>query len=400
MTNHPLAQGEQRPSPALHVLGRALLVLVIDAAALALAYCLTNLALKIVLAAQTGEWHVLALVALFNPKFMAILVLLPLLAGARRRLRRLDGGAGGLQRWAALSLVLALPAGALFLWHQAGFSRTPNRLGFYTCRDPHVDVRGREWNPHVPEMHIVTNALGYRDEEWPTQPSVRRALLVGDSFVWGVGIVEKAGTLDARIEAELNGGRGAPRWQVVNLGEKPAGLPYYMAALQAASAELQPDVLVLGFLRHADDLLLDEPTLLRHRSPRFAGLLLATGVLQDFMEFNAIAVWNSWYRELVQERERPELQARFAAFLRTLEARRTPLIVVEYDGRDPLFDPFRKHPLITWVGWSDVAWQGKPWQDLPGYAVPGDGHPTELTNRAFAAVIAQRIRAVTVAEKP
>jgi hypothetical protein len=96
--------------------------------------------------------------------------------------------------------------------------------------------------------HRPTNARGYRDLERaiPKPAGVRRAVCLGDSFTWGVGVLFDD-TWPQRIERLLDRERGE-RWEAVNLGEP--GLNSVQEASKLASEGLayDPDVVVLGYV--------------------------------------------------------------------------------------------------------------------------------------------------------
>jgi hypothetical protein len=370
------------------------------------AYSFANGALKLLMAAITGEGLAMVYVAVVNAKAAIFLLLVPASFVIVHFVRLLDGGRGRLKRAAKLVAVATLGLafcglGAAVVFDTwGGPSRRPNRFGYYTNNPPNQDEWSREWNPHVAPMHVVTNALGYRDEPWELEADSPRALLVGDSFVWGVGIVEKPGMLDSWIEQVLNQGCEAGScWQVLNIGQKPAGLPYYLGSLVAVGKEARPDVMIMSYLGWLDDILLDMPTLLHGQPPLLVALLDRLDVTFDLMWSN-VAGRRELQRRLLGEIELERLRARFGRFVAFLEEQGTPLVVwVHQREREPIFEPYRDHPLLTFLDWSmvrpgasaDYA-DASSWQRTEGYFVPGDGHPTALANAEFAKLIARAIR--------
>jgi hypothetical protein len=92
------------------------------------------------------------------------------------------------------------------------------------------------------------NALGYRDlERTLAKPEgVRRAVCLGDSFTWGVGVLFDD-TWPQRLERLLARERGE-RWEAVNLGEPGLNTVQEASKLAAEGLAYQPDVVVLGYV--------------------------------------------------------------------------------------------------------------------------------------------------------
>ena len=92
------------------------------------------------------------------------------------------------------------------------------------------------------------NARGYRDLERaiPKPPGVRRAVCLGDSFTWGVGVLFDD-TWPQRLERLLARERGE-RWEAVNLGEPGLNTVQEASKLAAEGLAYQPDVVVVGYV--------------------------------------------------------------------------------------------------------------------------------------------------------
>ncbi len=128
----------------------------------------------------------------------------------------------------ATALALASVEGALRIARYG--DRRPGELG---------ERDGLPW----PRATAGVNRLGFRDREWgPRAPGVRRVAVLGDSFVFGVGVRDDE-TLPAALGREL-AARGE-RAEVLDLG-----IPGLNAQQEAIVAErllpsLRPDVVVL-----------------------------------------------------------------------------------------------------------------------------------------------------------
>jgi hypothetical protein len=92
------------------------------------------------------------------------------------------------------------------------------------------------------------NARGYRDLERaiPKPAGVRRAVCLGDSFTWGVGVLFDD-TWPQRLERLLARERGE-RWEAVNLGEPGLNTVQEASKLAAEGLAYQPDVVVVGYV--------------------------------------------------------------------------------------------------------------------------------------------------------
>jgi hypothetical protein len=149
---------------------------------------------------------------------------------------------------AALGLVTALSAteiGLRVLYPAVPIIRRDERLG--SLLRPSLDVR-KTFGGHERVVRVTTNASGLRGPELPTgrTPGVRRVLALGDSFTFG-DAVEAEEAWPAQLEARLNRGGPANRWQVINAGVPGHGTGQELLLAQILEDRLEPDVVVLGF---------------------------------------------------------------------------------------------------------------------------------------------------------
>jgi len=108
------------------------------------------------------------------------------------------------------------------------------RLGWRPL--PNVEKRGAWWGAHLPAR---TNALGWRDRprEVAKKPGVRRALLLGDSYVFGVGVDDGLRVSEA-LEREV---ADLEAW---NLGVTAYGPDQELLLLESVIDEYAPDFVV------------------------------------------------------------------------------------------------------------------------------------------------------------
>ena len=87
-----------------------------------------------------------------------------------------------------------------------------------------------------------------------------------------------------------------------------------------------------------------------------------------------------------------------------IDKTRGRLVVWEAMDTNPLCDPYRHHPGITFMSWNDVPELPEdvrrnsspdhvPWQMDETLSYRGDGHPTPKANGLIARAIARRVLA-------
>ncbi len=150
-----------------------------------------------------------------------------------------------------VGLVLLLEAGTrLFGVHFPGITRPEQQHGGLWTYD-----RSKGWF-HKPDAHgssalggpdqaeVRTNSLGLRGAEIGTTrlEGVKRILVFGDSYAFGVGVDEEH-TLSARLERML--GAGGQRFEVVNLGVAGYSTDQEYVLFHELATRLAPDVVVL-----------------------------------------------------------------------------------------------------------------------------------------------------------
>lgn len=109
-------------------------------------------------------------------------------------------------------------------------------------------LKAREFHVENYEFsfEVRLNSQGFRDREFRREkpPGVRRILLIGDSFVYGVGVEEEL-AIPNRLETQLNRS-GQHRYEVFNLGI-PGANPTGYADVARRFASYSPDLVLLGF---------------------------------------------------------------------------------------------------------------------------------------------------------
>jgi hypothetical protein len=182
--------------------------------------------------------------------FSALLLVLVLavLYGPLRRLLEVPRG-----RWGSPARLLpaATAIGLLFFAVDAMSERRPmNRFGFYPAFAPgQTHLLPGSAGLGLPDYAVRINPLGFRGRPWSLEAGkdVRRAIVVGDPFVWGAHIRDEEGMLDRALERELSS-RGGGKWEVLNIAASPSSFWYYVNALMAVGREVKPDLYVMSFL--------------------------------------------------------------------------------------------------------------------------------------------------------
>lgn len=146
---------------------------------------------------------------------------------------------------------------------------------------------------------IVINSHGLRDVErpWKKPPGVRRALVLGDSFTFGMKVAGEASYPKA-LERLLNEGNSGLKWDVINAGVVAYSLCQERKWLSLKGWRYEPDLVVVGFFG-------DDPHCKGEASgDRFAGTdpyrnFTRVSVLYNFLR-NSYAVLNARYFERIR----------------------------------------------------------------------------------------------------
>lgn len=355
---------------------------------LLVAYCGVNTLARMSLALAKMPWLYGTFVVLVSLKTLLLLLISGAMWMVALVMRRC-GWDGWPLRLRYNLLLVAIMAGLMLSLSLVGAAMSPdpyvNRFGFYPPYGLNVHTVNRSGRPGIPDAEVTTNDLGYRDQDWAPakDPNTRRALLVGDSFVYGQGIADQNATLDNALERELEARSGQP-WEVINIAILPSALPYYSQSLLQIGQEALPDILVMSFLNNADMEPLDLP-MVKHRMPK-----VLVGCLEDFDVFYDIMAAGYLYTHWnVGERfpgSEESLRPGFDALLEWMKSTRTPLLIWwPMDKSNPFFDGYPQGGLLHHLVNRLRGPIGLP------HFYPGDGHPTPEGNRHIAGLVADAI---------
>lgn len=234
-----------------------------------------------------------------------------------------------------------------------------------------------------PPVTYRTGALGFREPGWAPEkaPGTRRIALIGDSYVFGVG-VERADTLSAALGAELAGRSPQRRDEIVNLGVPGSNLQSYVDVYEAADRlGLALDVVVIC-LTLPNDLSRWDSQVARRASAAIGTFSAARFVLGD-------AASTLWDLARLERAITPAGLSHLDEQLRRLGALRS----ASAHPPELLFYAFRDAPveITSRLGAFAGARVVPPDQTFPDDFLVGDGHPTGTGNRRSARRIADTL---------
>jgi hypothetical protein len=237
--------------------------------------------------------------------------------------------------------------------------------------------------PHITYRHDRNGFRGAGFDE-AKAPGRLRVALVGDSFIFGLG-VEEDQTLKTRLDEELAKRGVGDRIEVLNLGIPGANLGTHVRMYSMARERLAADAVVMGVFEDNDLTewdVQDEIDNLARPSAFSLGVFLLG-------ERPATVVATA----LAQPRGGASALVSFDHLATKLEAARA------HDGAPPLviLDYFTHHPEIrdrfTHLANTAFIPTSPDGHKVPEYHIPNDGHPSVRGNQVFAGlVIDERFR--------
>jgi hypothetical protein len=242
----------------------------------------------------------------------------------------------------------------------------------------------RESSRFRPPVVYQVNEHGFRGPGWALAkaPGTARVALIGDSYVFGIG-VEQQETLDVALKQRLLEHAGARSIEILNLGIPGDNITSHVDAFAAASRLLAPDAVVVC-LTLPNDLSRWDWQAQRREGARPSAFSLGRFLLGA----GAVPVWE--YARLesrVTSRGIGHLGQELARLNRIRRALPAPPPVLLFTYGPP--DPAVARELAAAEGTQLIA--AGPL--LPGDTIEGDGHPTGSGNRRFAAWIADALEA-------
>ncbi len=131
---------------------------------------------------------------------------------------------------------------------------TDNDVGYHLWPSTSTFDRYPSTAQHITD--IVSNSDGFRNpREFGAPGNEKRLLIIGDSFVFGLGVNSKD-RLTEVLETKISG------WRVDNLGMGGWGMDLMLRALEKFGSKINPDIVILAV--YTDDF--------RRVMPRYAGM--------------------------------------------------------------------------------------------------------------------------------
>ncbi|MEO7331240.1 MAG: SGNH/GDSL hydrolase family protein [Minicystis sp.] len=282
----------------------------------------------------------------------------------------------------------ALPAlGALALLFALGWKDTLRRPPYHDFHGVWTQGPSQSWTDNRPTLPHITyrhDRHGFRGADFDEEksPGKLRIALVGDSFIYGLG-VEEDQTLKARLDTLLARRGMADKVEVLNLGVPGANLATHVKMYAIAHETLGADVIVMGVFEDNDlsewDVQ-DEINDLPRPSPfslacfllgERPAIVLADQLSRVFGDASTLAAFERIEQRLAA------IRARDGA---------PPLIVLDYfTRRASIRDRFTSRPNVTFIA---TATGGIP---APEHHIPDDGHPSVRGNEVFAELVMERL---------
>ncbi len=263
---------------------------------------------------------------------------------------------------------------------------------------------------HVPDtsgiymgVPVSINSAKLRDREMPlAKPAgMIRIAMVGDSFTFGWG-VRVEDTMAKMLEAKLNAGLPAPRFEVVNFGVGNYNTSMEVASFLHDGYRFQPNVVILNyFINDAEETPKRGNNVLAEHS--YAAVYIAGLVDVVMRTYFGKSDWRAYYDGLYETdapgwRRARQAIADLAGFCRE---RGIGLLVVNLPELHQL-DPYPFERVTAAIG-ALAAKERVPFLDLlPAirgheplslWVTPTDPHPNATANRAFTDAIAAKLGA-------
>jgi hypothetical protein len=258
---------------------------------------------------------------------------------------------------------------------------------------PRADFWVEQEHRRRPPAHVTTNRLGFRDRDVAPTPAsgVVRVAVVGDSFVYGLGIPEAEGLVTRQLERALGAAAPGTSFEVLSVAQPAWGYFTFFEVARRVLRELRPRVIVLGSRGAPDWDLLDFQQQAGVVGPHVFAVLHALGAAED-LKLASARYWGE-----ISSDDAAFARAAGAARLRQLaadlladaERRGCDVVVWEYYQPFAFLRDFEGRPRFHLAGWPagfDRRVEG--WGRDPRLAIPDDGHPTPAANTLVAEALA------------
>lgn len=207
------------------------------------AILLLNLLLKITLLSITGMLAMTGAVLASWKTFLTAALLLAL-KPAWKLCRKTADIAGRKAVRIIKAAAVILPILALFS-NPLIYHLEENRFGIL-AEPPYYDGWHDRFHRYRPPIHVKSNRYGYRDADFSdsVEGGTRRAVIIGDSFVYGTGIPDEEMMIDRLLEKNLREKSGI-EWEVLNFGFYGLGLRSYWKVADRVLDALKTDLIII-----------------------------------------------------------------------------------------------------------------------------------------------------------
>ncbi|MBM4389292.1 MAG: SGNH/GDSL hydrolase family protein, partial [Deltaproteobacteria bacterium] len=261
-----------------------------------------------------------------------------------------------------------------------------NRFGVLAA-PPYYDGWHDTFDRYRPPIHVKSRGYGFRDADFSdgNEEGTRRAVIIGDSFVYGTGIPDEEMMIDRLLEKSLKQKSGS-EWEVLNFGFYGLGLRSYWKVAGKVLDALRTDLIIICTLGLYDFDFFSAQTIYDDFGNAAYRIFSALGVVDDLhsatiryrmgREFSAseTALFSDGLESLIQKTGEKGI----------------PLVIWEYYEPFRFFDRYRQSKNIYFTTW-DKPFDAKGWFDDPKYTIPFDRHPTGAANEIMAYTLSERI---------
>ena len=227
------------------------------------------------------------------------------------------------------------------------------KIGYRLWRSTATSDRYPATAPNV--VPLVSNSDGFRSaREFDEVDSRQRILMIGDSFVFGVGVRAEE-RLTEVLESQM------PGWRVDNLGMTGWGIDLMLRGLEHVGLKAQPDIIVLAV--YTDDF--------RRLLPYYAGsgfeipkYEVVDGALVSrpypaatgWRRLHLIHVFYSIYWRLIKERNRFDLnEVLLDRFIEVAKINNSELVVLFIPGKGLTGEDRRRRAFLEiWAQRSEI----------------------------------------------
>jgi hypothetical protein len=259
---------------------------------------------------------------------------------------------------------------------------------------PREEVRFDEKVDYRPEIAVIPNNLGYRDDDFTEIPQkdTRRIAIIGDSYVYGMGISNPDEVIDRQIERELQKLTGQ-KWEVMNFGFPQLGFRSYFRIASRVIDMFNPEAVIIGSNGHFDLDFYSVQTFYEDYKGSGYKILKMLDVSRDLIEsairFSYRLEDSSRVYQILNRTEISLFKDEFDTMIDKSFRKGVAVFIWEYKEPFAFFDPYRSNSPVKFLTWTEEFIQVKrKYKDQFEFT---SGHPNGRTNRFMAKIVARGI---------